>query len=51
MAKKKARINNKVNNKINHSWWASLAGNELLLVGLAALLAVVGLVLMFLESM
>ena len=33
------------------SWWKHLAGNELLLVGLAALLAVVGLVLMFLESM
>lgn len=33
------------------SWWSHLAGNELLLVGLAALLAVVGLVLMFLEVM
>lgn len=47
MAKKKSRKSI----KNNHSWWANLAGNELLLVGLAALLAVVGLVLMFLESM
>ncbi len=48
MAKRKSKA---VKAKKSVSWWTHLAGNELLLVGLAALLAVVGLVLMFLETM